>query len=148
MRLWFRCRSAVRNFFRRPQTESELDEELRTYMEMVTDERIDAGISASEVRRTALAEFGGIEQVKQTVRDNQAGTAVELVWQDVRYGFRQSRRNRGFTLTAVITMGLGIGATTAIFSAVYSLLLRPLPYHAKLDRNPSLGLEFALIPCQ
>ncbi len=127
MRLWFRFRSALRNLFRRPQIEDRLDEELRACVEMAIDERIAAGMPASEARRTVMAEFGGIEQVKQTVRDNRAGTAAERVWQDVRYGFRQLRRNRGFTLTAVITMGLGIGATTAIFSAVYSLLLRPLP---------------------
>ena len=81
--------------------------------------------SASEARRTALAELGGMEQVKQAVREHRAGTGIELLGQDVRYALRQLRRNRGFTLTAVITLGLGIGATTAIFSAVYSLLLRP-----------------------
>ena len=129
MRLWFRFRSALRNLFRKPQVEEQLDEELRAYIEMVTEERITAGMSAAEARSSAMAEFGGVEQVKQTVRDNRAGTGTELLWQDVRYAFRQLRRNRGFTLTAVITMGFGIGATTSIFSAVYSLLLRPLPYH-------------------
>jgi putative ABC transport system permease protein len=129
MRLWLRFRSALRNLFRKPQVEEQLDEELRSYIEMVTEERIAAGMSAAEAHRSAIAEFGGVEQVKQTVRDNRAGTGTELLWQDVRYGFRQLRRNRGFTMTAVITMGLGIGATTSIFSAVYSLLLRPLPYH-------------------
>jgi hypothetical protein len=63
------------------------------------------------------------------LREHRAGTNVELLWQDIRYGMRQLRRNRGFTLTAVVTLGLGIGATTAIFSAVYSLLLHPLPYN-------------------
>jgi predicted permease len=128
MQLWSRIKSALRNLFRKPQIESHLDQELRSYVDMVTDERVSAGMSASEARRTALAEFGGIEQVKQAVRDHRAGTGIELFWQDVRYALRQLRRNRGFTLTTVITLGLGIGATTAIFSAVYSLLLRPLPF--------------------
>ena len=132
MKLWPRIKSTLRNLFRKPQIESHLDQELRAYVDMVTDEKISAGISASEARRIALAELGGIEQVKQAVREGRAGTRIELIWQDVRYALRQLSRNRGFTLTAVITLGLGIGATTAIFSAVYSLLLRPLPYY-----NPS-----------
>ena len=94
MRLWFRFKSGLRNLFRRPQIESQLDDEVRAYVEMVTDERIAAGMPAAEARRTAMAEFGGIEQVKQTVRDNRAGTAAELIWQDVRYALRQLRRNR------------------------------------------------------
>jgi predicted permease len=129
MKLWSRLTVALRNLLRRAQFESQLDDEVRAYVDMVADERIAAGMSPSEARRTAMAEFGGIEQVKQAVRDNRAGTFIEICWQDVRFALRQMRRNRGFTLTAVITLGLGIGATSAIFSAVYSLLLKPLPYH-------------------
>ncbi len=128
MRLWSRLKFLSRNLLHRPQIESQLDEELRSYADMLADEKIAAGIPPSEARRTTLVELGGIEQVKQSVRDRRTGAGLELLWQDVRYALRQLRRNRAFTLTAVITLGLGIGATTAIFSAVYVLLLRPLPY--------------------
>jgi hypothetical protein len=129
MEFWSLIKSALRNLLRKPQVEKHLDQELRAYVDMVTDEKISAGMSASEARRIALAELGGMEQVKQAVREQRAGTVIELLGQDVRYALRQLRRNRGFAVTAVITLGLGIGATTAIFSAVYSLLLRPLPYY-------------------
>src|SRR5580700_10146998 len=128
MRLWSRLKFLSRNLLHRQQLESQLDEELRSYADMVTDEKIAAGISPSEARRTTLADLGGIEQVKQSVRDRRTGATLELLGQDARYALRQLRRNRAFTLTATITLGLGIGATTAIFSAVYALLLRPLPY--------------------
>ena len=128
MRLFFRMASAWKNLFARQRAEAELDEELRAWVEMTASERTAAGMSAAEARRTALADFGGVEQVKQCVRDHRSGAGLELLGQDLRYGLRQLRRNRAFTLTAVITLGLGIGAAAAIFSAVYSLLLRPLPY--------------------
>ena len=121
-------RSALRNLLRRPQIESQLDEELRAYVDIVTDEKIAKGIPPEEARRQALAECGGMEQVKQAVREGRAGTSLERLWQDARYTLRQLRRNPAFTWTAVITLGLGIGATTSIFSAVYTLLVRPLPY--------------------
>jgi predicted permease len=141
MRAWLRFQSALRNLLRKPRVESQLDDELRAYVDMTTDEKVAAGLSAAEARRAALAEFGGIEQVKQAVRDRRAGTGIELLWQDARYGMRQLRRNRGFALTAVVTLGLGIGATTAIFSAVYSLLLKPLPYY---DANRLVSIFAAL----
>jgi len=89
MRFWRRIRNLLANLFGKAKVERQLDDELQSYVAMVTDEKIAAGIPASEARRTALADFGGVEQVKQAVRDHRAGTGLEAVWQDVRYGWRQ-----------------------------------------------------------
>lgn len=128
MRVWSRVQSALHNLLNKSQIESELDAEIRSYVDAIAEEKIANGMSPSEARRLALAECGGMEQVKQSVREDRAGTSIELLWQDLRYTFRQLRRNPAFTWTAMLTLGLGIGATTSIFSAVYALLLRPLPY--------------------
>src|ERR1700722_19688719 len=128
MRPWIRFNSVLRNLFRKQQVESQLDDEIRAYVELTTDEKIAAGMSASEARRTALAEIGGVEQVKQAVRDHRAGTDVELLWQNLRFGLRQLWRKPGFTWTVIITLALSIGANTAIFSVVNALMLEKLPY--------------------
>ncbi len=91
MQLWSRLKSLARNLLRKPAVESELDEELQSYAETITEEKIAAGMSPAEARRTTLADLGGIEQVKQSVRDRRTGTGFELLWQDVRYALRQLR---------------------------------------------------------
>ncbi len=141
MAILSRFKSGLRNLFRKKDTERALDDEISSYADIATDELVAAGMSEAEARRTVLAELGGIEQVKQSVRDQRSGAAIELLGQDARYALRQLRRNLGFSITAVATLGLGIGATTTIFSAVYSLLLRPLPYH-DADRLVNISSEF------
>lgn len=128
MNLRLRIRSLFRNFLRKQQVEDHLDDELRSYLDMLTDEKIAAGLSSHEARRAALAELEGIEQVRQKVRDSRAGAGLERLWQDVRFGMRQLWRNPGFTLTVILTLALSIGANTAIFSIVNALMLKNLPY--------------------
>jgi predicted permease len=126
--MWPTLKSALRNLLRKQHAESDLDQEIQGYVDAVTEEKIATGMTPVEARRHALAESGGFEQMKQAVRNARAGTLAESLAQDVRFGIRQLRRNPAYSLTAIITLALGIGATTAMFSAVYALLLRPLPY--------------------
>lgn len=128
MKIWSRLKSLLRNLLRKERVESRLDDEVRAYAEMLTDERVAGGMPRAEARRTALAEMGGVEQVKQAVRDERAGSSLEIVWRDARYGLRQFRRNPGFTATVILTLGLSVGANTAIFSIVNALILTSLPY--------------------
>jgi predicted permease len=118
----------LRALLRREAVESELDEELSSHLEMQTAEYVRRGLPLDEARRQARRSFGGVEQVKEECRDAWGVRFLETLAQDLRYGARGLRRNPGFAAVVVLTLGLGIGANTAVFSVVRGALLKPLPY--------------------
>ncbi len=133
--LWMR----VRGVLGERRDENDFDAELASHIEQHTDEGVRAGLTLEEARRQALLRLGGTEQTRQAYRDRATLPWLENLLRDVRYAFRGFRRNPVFAVTAIFTLALGIGATTAVFSVVDRILFRSLPY-AHDDRLVSVGL--------
>jgi predicted permease len=117
----------LRALLRKRQVEAEMAEELQYHLERETEKNIQAGLSPREARRLAHARFGGVERVKEQVRDERGVRAFEDLALDVRYAFRSLLRSPGFTLVAILSMALGIGVNTAMFSVANAILVRELP---------------------
>jgi predicted permease len=120
--------AGIKELLRRDKTESELSEELNAYVQSVADAKVQAGATPEEALRSARLEMGGMESVKDQVRAVGWESALEVFVQDVRYGVRMLLKAPLFTVVALATISIGIGANTAIFSLVDAILLRPLPY--------------------
>src|SRR3954468_23507510 len=144
----------LRALFRHSAVEAEMREELRLHFEMAVETGVRQGMSRDEAKRQALVHFGGVERVKEEYRDARGVRFLENVLADLRHGVRSLRRAPAYSLVVLVTLTLGIGANTAIFSVVRGVLLRDLPYADasrlmmvwETDRNSKTDSEAASVP--
>src|SRR5580692_7736868 len=121
------CRR-ISNLFRRSRMDREIDAEIKSHIVMKTEDNIVSGMLPDQARRDALLRFGNPTTTREQVAASDAELTLESIGMDARYAFRRLARSPGFSITAILTLALGIGATTAIFSAAFALLLRSLPF--------------------
>jgi len=129
MSTWREALQRIGSFLHGKQRDTELDAEIASNLEFAVEENIKGGMAADEARRRALVKFGGVAQAKEQHREARGLPWLEVLLQDLRFTFRTLGRDRGFTVIAVIILGLGIGANITVFSVVNTILLRPLPFH-------------------
>jgi putative ABC transport system permease protein len=152
MQGWRVAVNRIRGLFAKRSHENELDAELRVHLEMLTEENIRRGMSPAEARHAARREFGGLEQTKELYREQRSIQLLDSLLLDLRFALRGLRNRPGFALVAILTLALGIGSTTAVFSVVDRILLRSLPYPQddRLvsfgDKAPFEATEFVLGP--
>src|SRR3974390_1306268 len=128
MPLFAKGRSFLRNVFSSRRVDEDLDGEVRAHLELLTEEKLRAGVPRAEAERAARMELGRVEQVTEQVRDQRLGNWLQSVLSDCRYGIRQLRKNPAFTSVAVLALALGVGFSSIVFSIFYNGILHPFPY--------------------
>ena len=132
--------SRIASLFRERRLDADLEEELRAHIDLATKENLGLGMAPQQARSAALRSFGGVTQIQERYRNQRGIPMLEQINRDLGFGFRQLYKSPGFALTAILTLALGVGANTAIFTLIDSIVLRPLPYPNQ-DRLVSLNAE-------